>query len=269
VDAMSDPAMDLESIPAASLSAKSLTKGIALLDAVAAAAQPPRLVDLVRASGLARPTAVRLLSVLCKGDLLRLREDGTYALGPRLAAWGQAFLDGLDLTEVAHDLMQELVDLSGESCYVGVLDRNTVLYVAAVKSPRGIGPVARKGSRMPLHSTGIGQVLLAWSAPEAVEELLAGPLEQRTPRTLTDKDLLVQRLAEVRRRGYAIDDIENEDGIRCVAAPIFDHTGTATAGMSVSAAAYRFSLQDLEDLRPMVVRAAGQVSGRLGKRASE
>jgi DNA-binding IclR family transcriptional regulator len=266
---MSDREMDLESIPAASLSAKSLTKGIALLDAVAAAEQPPRLVDLVAASGLARPTAVRLLNVLCKGDLLRSREDGTYALGPRLAAWGQAFLDGLDLTEAAHDLMQGLVDLSGESCYVGVLDRNTVLYVAAVKSPRGIGPVARKGSRMPLHSTGIGQVLLAWSAPEAVEELLAGPLEQRTPRTLTDKDLLVRRLAEVRGRGYAIDDIENEEGIRCVAAPIFDHTGTAVAGMSVSAAAYRFSLQDLEDLRPVVVRAAAQVSGRLGKRAGD
>lgn len=264
LDAMSNPKPDMASNSKPSGSAKSLVKGLALVDAVATSARAPRLVDLVESTGLPRPTALRLLDVLCRADVLRLEPQGTYALGPRVVGWGQAFLDRIDLQRHASDLIEELVELSGETCFLGVLDQNTVLYIAAVHSPHAIRPAARVGSRMPLHSTGIGKVLLAWGDRERRAELLSAPLERRTPNTITDLVTLDAHLADVRACGYAVDEVENEEGVRCVAAPIRDHTGATVAALSVSAPAYRFSEDDLIRLAPDLLRISAGISERLG-----
>jgi DNA-binding IclR family transcriptional regulator len=254
--------VDSGSSPAGS--AKALVKGLALIELVVESDRPLRLVDLVEASGLPRPTALRLLDVLCRAEVLRVDDAGTYALGPRVAAWGQSFLDRLDLRSQAVQSMEELVEISGETCFLGVLDGGQILYVAAVNSPQPVRPAARPGSRNPLHCTGIGKVLLAWQPESRMRELLAGPLERRTENTLTDADAVVAQLEQVRRRGFAIDEIENEEGVRCVAAPVRDHTGAVVAGLSVSAPAYRFSSDDVHRLAPEVLRVTGGLSRRLG-----
>ncbi|MGH3357888.1 MAG: IclR family transcriptional regulator [Nocardioidaceae bacterium] len=261
---MSNVNLDAVSSSKASGSAKSLVKGIALVDLVATSDAAPRLVDLVECSGLPRPTALRLLDVLCRADVLRVEAQGTYTLGPRVVGWGQSFLNRVDLQRHASDLVEELVAVSGETCFLGVLDRNTVLYIGAVHSPHAIRPAARVGSRMPLHSTGIGKALLAWSDEAERDSLLPEPLERRTPNTITNRAALSEHLDGVRTRGYAIDEIENEDGVRCVAAPIRDHTGTTVAALSVSAPAYRFSADDLARLAPELVRVTDRISQRLG-----
>ncbi|WP_436700775.1 IclR family transcriptional regulator [Nocardioides sp. BYT-33-1] len=268
---MSTSRMDPESISApsqASGAAKNLVKGLALIDLVATADRPLRLVDLVEATGLPRPTALRLLEVLCRGEVLRSQSDGSYALGPRVAGWGQAFLESIDLPGAAEDLVQELVSISGETCYVGVLDDRSVLYIAAVHGPHAIRPAARVGSRMPLYSTGIGKVLLSARSREEREGLLPEVLTARTENTITDRSRLHAHLDEVRDTGYAIDEIENEEGVRCVAAPIHDHTGAVTAALSVSAPAYRFSREDVTRLSADVLRITGEISARLGHHGS-
>ncbi|UOY00135.1 IclR family transcriptional regulator [Blastococcus sp. PRF04-17] len=259
---MSIPDLDAASTSAGS--AKALVKGLALVDLVADSGRPLRLVDLVEASGVPRPTALRLLEVLCRAEVLRVDADGRYGLGPRVAAWGQSFLDRLDLRSQAVDLMEELVDISGETCFLGVVDNQQVLYLAAVNSPQPVRPSARPGFRNPLHCTGIGKVLLSGMADADVRGLLVPPLERRTENTITDPDAVLAHLARVRERGYAIDEIENEEGVRCVAAPVRDHTGAVIAGLSVSAPAYRFSTDDLHRLAPDVLRVTAELSRRLG-----
>lgn len=263
MDPVSKSELDSASTTAAG-SAKALVKGLALVEHVADSDRPLRLVDLVEASGLPRPTALRLLDVLCRAEILRTDADGRYALGPRVAAWGQSFLDRLDLRSQAVDLMEELVAISGETCFLGVVDRQQVLYLAAVNSPQPVRPSARPGFRNPLHCTGIGKVLLSGMSDSAIRELLVEPLERRTENTLTDPDEVVAHIALVRERGYAIDEVENEEGVRCVAAPVRDHTGTVIAGISVSAPAYRFSTEDLHRLAPDVLRVTAELSRRLG-----
>jgi len=245
-------------------SAKALVKGLALVDHVADSDRPLRLVDLVEASGLPRPTALRLLDVLCRAEVLRTDPDGRYTLGPRVAAWGQSFLDRLDLRSQAVDLMEELVEISGETCFLGVVDRQQVLYLAAVNSPQPVRPAARPGFRNPLHCTGIGKVLLSGMTDAEILELLVAPLERRTDRTITDPQDVLAHIAHVRERGYATDAIENEEGVRCVAAPVRDHTGAVVAGVSVSAPAYRFSDEDVHRLAPEVLRVTAELSRRLG-----
>jgi len=261
---MSKPALNLASTSGFAGSAKALTKGLALVDVVAEHGAPMRLVDLVDVSGLPRPTALRLLDVLCRSQVLGVDERGSYGLGPRVAAWGQTFLDRLDLRTQAADLMQEVVAATRETCFLGALDAGRVLYVAVADSPHAVRPAARVGFRNPVHCTGIGKALLAYLPHDEAEALLTHPLERRTPRTITDPSVLREELARTRERGYSVDDVENEDGVRCIAAPVRDHTGTVVAGLSVSAPAYRFSLDDLAKLVPLVTRITAELSARLG-----
>jgi|SRR5215213_1265962 len=249
----------------ASGSAKTLVKGLALVDAAAAADGPVTLRDLLRASGLPRATALRLIDVLLEQGVLQ-SAGGSYALGPRLAAWGQRYLDGLDVRAQAHDLMQALAHRTRETCYLGVRDGRKVLYVAKADSPQAVRPAAQVGTRNPLHSTGIGKALLAFAPPEDAIAYAHGPLEQKTPNAIVEPDRLIAEMELTRARGYAVDNVENEDGVRCVAAAIRDHAGEVVAALSVSAPAYRFALEDLSALAPGVQAAAAEISSRIGYR---
>jgi IclR family acetate operon transcriptional repressor len=263
MDAVSRYGLDPASISVGG-SAKALAKGLSLVDHIADSDGPLRLADLVEISGLPRPTVLRLLDVLCRAEVLRTDVGGAYTLGPRVAAWGQSFLDRLDLRAQAMEPMRELVDLSGETCFLGVLDGAQVLYLAAVHSPQPVRPAARPGSRNPLHCTGIGKVLLAGLPDDEIDVLLGEPLERRTENTMTRRADVLEHVRLVRNRGYATDEIENEEGVRCVAAPIRDSTGAVVAGLSVSAPAYRFSSADVHRFAPDVLRVTAELSRRLG-----
>ncbi|MEU6038051.1 IclR family transcriptional regulator [Actinomadura sp. NPDC047616] len=248
--------------------AKALVKGLALVDLIATGG-PRRLTDLVTATGVPRGTVVRLLEVLVAHEVLRADASGRYDLGPQLAVWGQGFLGRLDVRAQAADLMRELTEQTRETCFLGVRRGAQVLYIAKTDSPQAVRPAAVEGSVNPLHCTGIGKALLAHSDEEVVRDYLAGPLERRTPNTITDAQALAAELAEVRERGYAIDEIENEEGVRCVAAPVRDHGGRVVAALSVSAPAYRFPREEMPGVARRLLAAAATLSARLGHRAPQ
>lgn len=261
MNVMSNLNLDSASISGAS---KGLVKGVALVDIISTTTRPLRQSQIVEKAGLPRATVLRLLDVLCQLDMLRVSATGVYALGPRVAGWGQTFLNNLDIVNLARDLMDSLVERSGETCFLGLLDRDSVLYVAAAHSPQPVRPSAHIGSRNPLHSTGIGKALLAFSDVDTQTRLLAGVRSKKTARTIVDTEPLLEELGRVRGRGFAIDDIENEEGVRCVAAPVRDHLGATIAAISVSAPAYRFSMDDIIALAPSVQGAADELSRRIG-----
>nr|BFE29201.1 IclR family transcriptional regulator [Actinomadura rugatobispora] len=265
MDVASKPEATAPAATAASATgtAKALVKGMGLVDLISAEG-PRRLTDLVEASGVPRGTVVRLLEVLLEAGVLRADAAGLYDLGPRLAVWGQRFLDRLDIRDLAGDLMADLSARTRETCFLGIEQDDKVLYVAKVDSPQAVRPAAVVGTINPLHCTGIGKVLLAHADAETRRRCLDGPLVRKTPNTITEPDALAAELETTRERGYAIDEIENEDGVRCVAAPIRDHTGRVAAAMSVSAPAYRFASADLPAVAELVVAAAATLSARLG-----
>jgi DNA-binding IclR family transcriptional regulator len=268
MDLMSSLSLDSMSKAGAQGAPKALIKGLALVELVASQA-PLRLVDLVEWSGLPRPTALRLLDALRDRDVLELTLAGEYVLGPRLAVWGQQYLEGLDLRAQAQDIMASLSSKTRETCFLGVRDGSHVLYVAKADSPQAVRPAARVGGLNPLHSTAIGKALLAFGPEGLVEGYLQEPLQMKTPNTITDPQKLRVELDTIRRLGYSTDDAENEDGVRCVAAAVMDHTGLTEAAISVSAPAYRFALEDLPRLAPQVIVAARELSRRIGFRSPD
>ena len=150
-----------------------------------------------------------------------------------------------------------------------VLDQNKALYIDKVDlhaRQGGLQMVSRLGSRIPLHCTAVGKVLLAYM-PETDAEIIIQNVssEQRTGNTITDPAELKQHLKMIRARGYAIDDEENEEGVRCVAAPIRNEIGQVIAAMSVSGPSTRITIEKIDDsLKSRVTETAMRISRKLG-----
>lgn len=250
--------------PGEGAGAKTLVKALRILDAVATNPEGLSLSDLSRLCRLPKPTAHRVLGVLVEAAMLRLDPDGGYRLGPECLVLGTAFLDGLDLRDRAREVMRDLSSRTGETCHLGILDGFRIVYIEKIESSQAIRMASRIGRTNPVHSTAIGKAIAAFLPEDRIEAIVAAGLEQRTARTITDADRFRSELATIRRRGYAIDDVENEDGIRCVAAPVFDHERSVVAGISISGPEYRLSLGHVVQMADDVRAAAAELSRRIG-----
>lgn len=248
--------------------AKALSKGIALVDLLVAQPRGLKLTDVVRHAGLPKATVLRLLDALTEDGLVRCDDTGMYRPGPRCAVWGAAFVDHLDLRAEAHDLLTHLSEISGETAHLGILDGPRILYIDKIDSPHSLRMVSRVGATNPLHCTGLGKAILAYADPALAEDVAAAGPQRRTENTITDAEGLRAELARVRRVGYAIDDVENEDGVRCVGAPVFDHRGAPVAAFSVAGPVSRMTRERIAGLAPRIAEAGADLSRRLGHRPS-
>ena len=215
--------------------------------------------------GYSKPTVHRILRTLANRGFLRVdRERGLYTLGVANLRLGMAFLEQLDLRSESLPILRELGERTGETVHLGVLDGSDVVYIEKVESTHAVRMFSQIGRTMPAYSTGIGKAILANLPPDEVAQALPETLEARTSATITDRAELLRHLAEVRRRGYSTDEIENEEGIRCVGAPVFDHTGVVCAGISVAGPATRVTSERTLELGRLVQAAAFSISRRIG-----
>lgn len=223
------------------------------------------LSDLSEDLSINKSTALRLLTALCDTGLVdRDPTTGRYRLGWRTAQLGQAYLERLDLRDAAHDVLASLVAETGETAHLVLADPPEVVYIDKVDSPQAVRMHARIGTRQPMHCTAVGKAVLACADPEVLDSVIAAGLVARTPDTVVSAAALRRDLAGVRRRGYAIDNVENEPGVRCVAAAVRDHDGRAPAAISVSGPAARVTSRRVPELGRIVAEAARTVSARLG-----
>jgi DNA-binding IclR family transcriptional regulator len=215
--------------------------------------------------GLAKSTVHRLASTLVEYDILEQnRENGKYRLGLALFELGALVRRKMDAVSESRGQMHSLVESTGETVQLAVLDHLSVLYIRIRESRQAVRMSSSPGSRAPAHCTSVGKVLLAHQPQEVVRQVIDGGLKRYTENTITSPDALAEELAAIRARGYAIDDEEIEVGLRCVAAPIRDHTGQVTAAISVAAPVQRMSKKTLQTTAPSVMAAADLISRRLG-----
>jgi IclR family transcriptional regulator, KDG regulon repressor len=215
--------------------------------------------------GLAKSTVHRLASTLVEYDILEQnRETGKYRLGLALFELGALVRRKMDAVSESRGQMHSLVESTGETVQLAVLDHLSVLYIRIRESRQAVRMSSSPGSRAPAHCTSVGKVLLAHQPHEVVRQVIDSGLRRYTENTITAPDALIEELAVVRSRGYAIDDEEIEVGLRCVAAPIRDHTGQVTAAISVAAPVQRMSKKTLQTTAPTVMAAADSISRRLG-----
>ncbi len=210
-------------------------------------------------------TAYRVLVTLETRGIVEL--DGqtqTWYVGAGAFRIGSAFLRRTNLVERARPVMQALMEATGETANLGVANGHSVLFVSQVETHASIRAFFPPGTQSPLHASGIGKALLAQFAEPQLNAVVSSGLERFTPRTLTNGSALLSDLAAIRRRGYSIDDEEKAEGMRCVAAPVFDATGTAVAGLSISGPTARVTSDRTEEFGNHVRQAAAELSRHLG-----
>jgi IclR family acetate operon transcriptional repressor len=247
-------------------SAKALTKGLALVDLLAAHPRGLRLAEVIRRADVPKATALRLLDALTEAGLVRCDDAGVYRLGAQCAVWGSAFIDHLDLRGEAADLLAHLAEVSGETAHLGIIDGARMLYIDKIDSPHSLRLFSRVGATNPLYCTGLGKAMLAYADDTVIDKVVAAGFERRTENTITDEESLRAELARVRRVGYSVDDVENEEGVRCTGAPVFDHHGRAVAAFSVAGPVARMTRERMAALSPDVAAAGLELSRRLGYR---
>jgi DNA-binding IclR family transcriptional regulator len=172
-----------------------------------------------------------------------------------------------DANQFALPFMRKLLETFRETVNLGVLYQGEVVYLQILESTRSMRMSAQPGQRNPVHCTALGKALIAYLPEADLQAIVAlRGLPALTPRTITTLEQLQAELARVRSRGYAIDDIENEKGVRCVAAPIFNHQDEVIAAISLSGPADRMSYTQMEVMGKELLAGTRAISQRLGYR---
>ncbi len=223
------------------------------------------LEEISREIQMAKPTVYRFLLTLQELGYARRAENDRWAITLTMFNVGSRALDHLDLHAAARPVAEDLAEELGETIHMGVLDGDSAVYVLKIESKYHIRMYSRVGRRMPLYCTAIGKVLLAHMTDEERDAALKGvKLLAVTKNTITSRVALNAELAKIRKEGYALDNEEREEGLHCIGAPIFDHTGLIVATLSVSWPGFRYERGDEAGKIDKVKAAAARISTILG-----
>jgi DNA-binding IclR family transcriptional regulator len=241
-----------------------LSRAIGVLFAFSARRPQRTLDELAAELELSKTSLLRILRTL-EGERFLLRSDDHYRLGPRVLDLGNVFLSTLSVHKVAQPFMSALAQRCGQTVSLGILDGFEVVYIAIEQAQREVGIQGEIGGRHPAHATGLGKVMLADLDAEALDALLdAQELKRLTHRTIVDPALLRERLRQVDKDGFAVDEEERGIGIRCVAAPIRDHRGQVIAAISLAGPIFHMTDDVLPDFQARLIDTARALSEALG-----
>lgn len=247
----------------ASLSAvQSIERALDLLECLARSSGWVGISELSYATGQPVGTIHRLLQTLAaRGYVVRDSHTRRYALGPAFRRLAGAGLQTLDWTAIATPFLQELVEIGGETANLAVLERNRAVYEAQAQPTRLVRMFTVPGNRVPLHCTGCGKVLLAYQPDSVVASIVAEEgLPRYTETTITDLGQLLQELEMIRNQGYAIDNGEQEEGVRCIAVPVYGSKGKVVAALSISGPSSRVDSRYIPTLLPHIKRISAAIS---------
>ena len=246
---------------------QSLERGLSVIRAFDHEHSELTLSEVAAVTGVTRAVARRFLLTL--ESLGYVRSDGRFfSLTAKVLELGYAYLSSLSLPEVAEPHLEDLVSEVNESSSVSVLDGHDVVYVARVPVSRIMTVSISVGTRFPAYATSMGRVLLAGMSEEELSAYLATVrMEPLTARTVSSVAALRGEVARARTQGWALVNQELEEGLRALAVPIRDRSGTVVAALNVSAHASRTSLEAMRrDLLPPLLKAAARVEADLPAR---
>ncbi|MBE3013955.1 helix-turn-helix domain-containing protein [Microbispora sp. NEAU-D428] len=240
---------------------EALARGLDVIRAFQPARPVMSLTEVAAATGLARPTARRILLTLQELGYARSAQGG-FALTPRVLELGVSYVRSMGLWEVARPHLERLVAQTHESSSIAQLDGSDIVYVARVAVPKIVALSVQIGTRFPALQTSLGKVLLAALRPDELERVLTEPSRSGIePRWRPDPQERDAMLREVRAKGWALTDEQLALGIRSVAAPLRDGSGTVIAAVNVNSHAAETSLEKLtEEYLPLLLKTAGAIS---------
>ena len=249
---------------------QAIERAVAILNAFSVEEPELGVTDLADRLDLHKSTVHRfLVNLEAAGLVERDRHTARYRLGLRIFELGGLVLQRMNLWDEALPFLEGLVRESGETGHLAVLDGGEAVYVEKVEARRALRIPSAIGRGYPAHATSLGKVLLANADSDAVDGIIAERgLRRYAPRTICDPVRLRDELGRIRDQGYAVDDEEYEEGLRCIGAPIVGHTGSVVAAIGIGGPVTRVTPERVDDLAALVMNAAANLSRRMGAEQS-
>jgi len=222
------------------------------------------LADLSSLIGMPKSTAHRYLTTLVELGLAQRSDSDRFRLGTKVVELAGVYLAGSDLRQESQSVLEALSAGTTETVHLAVRSEAEVVYIAKVESRHALRMYSYIGARLPMYSTALGKAMLAYGPPDWLHETVGRGLAARTDHTIATASALEADLAVIRTRGYSIDNEENEIGVRCVGAPVFDFSQSVIAAISVSGPIDRIDRRRSAELGPIVREAARAISLRMG-----
>lgn len=239
-----------------------------ILEYIVLSGREVSLKEISEEIGLHISTVHRYLSSLLEKGYVRKTQNGLYKPGFRILELSSYILQSLDLREIARPYLIELMENTKQTVHLTIRDGYEGVYIDKVEGPGTLPMMSRIGMRMPLYSTSFGKILLAYSPESFINEYLRKvPLIPRTENTITNPEKLREELLKVKKQGYAFDNEENERGIKCIGAPIFDFSGNVVAAVSISGYYKDFEGENKEKLLKELLNACDKISSVLRSKA--
>lgn len=236
-----------------------------IMDFIAAARAECGLAEITQALRLPKSTVHRLLMVMERHRLVE-RNPGSerYRLGLKLFELQSLAISKIDIAQLGRPYLEQLVEETGETAHLGILREGEVISLCNVQSPHTLRP-STVGRRIPAYCTSLGKVMLAGLSEREFESYLASHrFAARTPNTICNSAKLKAEVRKIRVRGYAVDNEEFEKGLKCIGAPVRDHTGKVIGALSVAGPITRVGRSRAKTIRNAVVAAASGLSRALG-----
>ena len=244
-----------------------IAKGMKVLSFIADSKTPAGITHLSKTLYLSIGAVQRVTFTLSRLGYLRKATDGQgYMLGPKAWALGLVIVSEINLKNVAHPYLIDLSNKVGEIVNLGILEETEMLYLDSIKTNHILSLNRNIGARLPAYSTSLGKAIVAFlPEPEIKEFLNKLNMKPFTRNTITNKKKFLKELRNIRNKGFSINNAENDNGVRSVAAPVRDRSGLVVASVNISMPSIRVSLEDLQDrFAREVIRTGKIISAALG-----
>lgn len=241
-------------------------KALKVLEAIAASAQPISIPDIAEKVDLDKSTAYRMLTTLVDaGYVIRDDISKRYRLSYKVVTLSRNLLADNEVSLLIRQTLTQISEVTQETLHLAVWDGdNATILVQRVKGTQLVTADFEIGDRSPLHCSSIGKAILAFQDFRIIEKTIAQGLPKMASKTITDPDEFRQELQRIRSQGYAFDDREFSDNMRCIAVPIFESGGRVNRGISIAGPDFRFTLERLEELKKPMLEASLKLSEQLG-----
>jgi IclR family transcriptional regulator, acetate operon repressor len=247
---------------------QSLTRGLSILEALGKAEGGLTLTDVAQRVALAPSTTHRLLATLDKmGYVYQAGELGRWYVGLQAFAVGSSFLASRDFVAQSHPYMRRLMEQSGETANLAILDGTEAVFIDQVQCRETMRTIVKLGSRVPLHASGVGKAIFGALPDEQIDAIVkVKGLPRITEHTITVTETMWAALRVVRQRGWSFDDEEHLPGTRCVAASIYNEHAESLGALSIAGPSARLPDERIKQLGALVAHIAEDVTRRLGGR---
>jgi DNA-binding IclR family transcriptional regulator len=240
-------------------------KALRVLEVVAASSHTMTLSDVSKQANIDKSTAYRMLNTLIEAGYVTRDDDSRrYRLSYKVVYLSRNLLAENEVLRLTQHILEELTAVTNETVHLNVLDGNQAVLIQKVKGTQLVAVDFQVGDRSQLHCTSIGKALLAFQDARFIEAVIAAGLPKMASNTITDPEVFRLELHRIRSQGYALDDHEFSDNMRCIAAPIFEPGGNVRMGISISGPDTRFTFEKLGELKHPLLKATRTLSEQLG-----